>query len=321
MVSSSGKRIKTLGRRLLMERKVANIPSLAPQFERKLNNRDWGHLATYPFPANVDIIKEFYTNAKALGGEDETYFSYEGEQCQFATSMLEGVDYEDVKRTLCVPGGHFQRNRSGAPIHIIRPHLTPLAKYWIAFSHANIQPCSHVSDITVQRSIFLYCVLKGLNINIGLVIADEIQSCASGASRKAPLGDPSLITHLCEVAGIDVSRPPLERPRKELDATYFTHYCAMNEPGNPTPPQQLRVHRRAPPPAQEPVHDVAPFQMRDMYYSLLDSRLAALYSGEQELLRTLTPPSMRDSSYLKMTLQPEWHSSLTQHRRVVELKL
>ncbi|BAT97705.1 hypothetical protein VIGAN_09122700 [Vigna angularis var. angularis] len=59
-----------------MERKVANIPSLAPQFERELNNREWGHLEIYPSPTNIDIDKEFYTNAKALGGEDETYISY-----------------------------------------------------------------------------------------------------------------------------------------------------------------------------------------------------------------------------------------------------
>ncbi|KOM49612.1 hypothetical protein LR48_Vigan08g043900 [Vigna angularis] len=318
MTSSSGKRIKTLGtkdkgtkrkekeqfysnkfrtpaheryfqvvegRRLLMERKVANISSLAPQFERELNNRDWGHLTTYPSPANVDIIKEVYTNAKALGGEDETLG---GEQCQFATSMLEGVNYEDVERTLCVLEGHFQRNRSKAPIHITRPHLTPLAKYWMTFSHANIQPCSHVSDITAQRSIFLYYVLRGLNINVGQVIADEIQSCARGATNKTPLGHPSVITHLCEAAGIDVSRPPLERPRKELDATYFTHYYAVDELGQPAPPpQQPMTHRRAPPPAQEPIHDVVPFQMQEMYYSLLDSRLADVYKGEQALLRTL----------------------------------
>ncbi|KOM34740.1 hypothetical protein LR48_Vigan02g089000 [Vigna angularis] len=203
--------------------------------------------------------------------------------------MLEGVDYEDVEQTLCVPGGHFHRNRSWAPIHIIRPHLTPLAKYWMAFSHANIHPCSHVSDITIQRSIFLYYVLRGLNINIGQVIADEIQSCARGATSKASLGHPSLITHLCEAAGIDVSRPPLERPRKELDAAYFTHHYAMDEPGQPMPPpQQPKKHRRAPPPARELVHDAAPFQMPEMYYSFVDSRLAALYRGKQALLRTLT---------------------------------
>ncbi|KOM38268.1 hypothetical protein LR48_Vigan03g165000 [Vigna angularis] len=37
----------------------------------------------------------------------------------------------------------------------------------------------------------------GLNINIGQVIADEIKRCARGVSNKAPLGHPSLITHLC----------------------------------------------------------------------------------------------------------------------------
>ncbi|KOM31589.1 hypothetical protein LR48_Vigan01g114400 [Vigna angularis] len=203
--------------------------------------------------------------------------------------MLKGVDYEDVERTLCVPGGYFQRNRSGAPIHLTRPHLTPLAKYWMAFSHANIQPCSHVSNITVHNTILLYCILRGLNINIGQVIADEIHRCVCGATSKAPLGHPSLITYLCEAADIDVSRPPLERPRQELGVAYFTHDCAVDEPGYPKPPpQQPRAQRRALPPTQEPVHEAAPFHMRDMYYSLLDARMAAVYKGEQALLRTLT---------------------------------
>lgn len=77
------------GRRLLMERKVANIPSLAPQIERELNSRDWGHLATYPAPANTTIVKEFYTNAKALGAEQETYFSYvRGKKIAFDVDII-----------------------------------------------------------------------------------------------------------------------------------------------------------------------------------------------------------------------------------------
>ncbi|KOM48371.1 hypothetical protein LR48_Vigan07g207500 [Vigna angularis] len=272
-------------KRLLLERKMANIPSLALQFERELNNRDCGHLAAYLSPANIAIIKEFYTNAKELGGEQETYFSYvRGKKVAFDADTINSVlaDFMCARRALL-------EKQDWAPIHIIRPHLTPLAKYWMTFTHANIQPCSHVSNITIQRAIFLYYVLRGLNIKIGQVIADEIQSCTHGASNKTPLGHPSLITHLCEIVGIDVSRPPLERPRKELDTTYFTHYYAVDEPGHPVPPlQQPRVHRRASPLAQEPVHEAAPFQMRDMYLSLLDARLTAIYRGEQELLRTLT---------------------------------
>ncbi|KOM26066.1 hypothetical protein LR48_Vigan221s002800 [Vigna angularis] len=226
MTSSSGKRIKTLGTKDKGTKRKEKEQFYSNKF------RTPAHERYFPTMEGRRLLME----------------RKEGEQCHFAMFMMEGVDYEDVEQTLCVPGGNFQINRSRAPIHIIRPHLTPLEKYWLAFSHANIQPCSHVSDITVQRAIFLYYVLRGLNINIGQVIADEIQSCTRGASSKAPLGHPSLITHLCEATGIELSRPPLEHPRKELDAAYFTHYCAVDEPGHPVPPpQQPRVHRRAPP--------------------------------------------------------------------------
>ncbi|KOM56001.1 hypothetical protein LR48_Vigan10g189300 [Vigna angularis] len=93
-----------------------------------------------------------------------------GEQCQFALSMEEGANFVDVESVLCVLGGHFQRHRNGVVVNIRRADLTPLAKYWMTFSHANIQPCSHVSDITVSRALLLYCVLRGMSINIGLTI-------------------------------------------------------------------------------------------------------------------------------------------------------
>ncbi|KOM57418.1 hypothetical protein LR48_Vigan11g045100 [Vigna angularis] len=144
-------------------------------------------------------------------GEEETYMSYvrgkkiffdadtvnnflgtdwNGEHCQFALSMEEGVDFDEVE--------------------------------WMAFTHANIQPYSHVSDITPHMAIFLFSVVRGLNINIEHVIVDEIHNCACSANNKSPLGHPSLITHLCEIAGVNVSTPPLERPRKEIDASDYT---------------------------------------------------------------------------------------------------
>ncbi|KOM49889.1 hypothetical protein LR48_Vigan08g071600 [Vigna angularis] len=214
MTSSSGKRIKTLGskrkdneldrsysnkflsrkhechfnvvqdRKLLMERKVGLIPDFPPQFGEQLENRNWRKLATYPAPANIAVVKEFYTNARRLGDHlVEDYLSYvrghairydpdsinrfldtqwTGEQCQFALNMEEGADFGDVESVLCVPGGHFQRNRNGAVVNIRRVDLTPLAKYWRAFSHANIQSRLHVSDTTVNKALLLYCVLRGM---------------------------------------------------------------------------------------------------------------------------------------------------------------
>ncbi|KOM25962.1 hypothetical protein LR48_Vigan208s000500 [Vigna angularis] len=103
MTSSSGKRMKTMAskrkekeseqphssrflsrkhekhfkvvqdRRLLMERKVGMIPNFAPQ----LLGNDWGKLATYPTPANIAVVKEFYTNARKIGDYPaENYLGY-----------------------------------------------------------------------------------------------------------------------------------------------------------------------------------------------------------------------------------------------------
>ncbi|KOM52188.1 hypothetical protein LR48_Vigan09g084700 [Vigna angularis] len=107
-------------------------------------------------------------------------------------------------------------------------------------------------DMERTLAIFLYCVLRGLNINIEQVIANEIRTCASTVNNKASLGHPSLITHLYEVAHLV---PPRHPPR---------------------------VHRRGPPPAQAPPQHADPFQMRDMYMSLMESRMQALHGGHDQ---------------------------------------
>ncbi|KOM25546.1 hypothetical protein LR48_Vigan115s001600 [Vigna angularis] len=254
MTSSTGNRIKTFGskrkdkepdhsysnkflsrkhernfnvvqdRRLLMERKAGLLPDFTPQFGEQLENRNMGKLATYPAPANIAVVKEFYTNARRLGDHPaEDYLSYvRGHAIRY--------DLDSINIFLDTEwAGHFQRNRNGATVNIRRADLTPLAKYWMAFSLANIQPCSHVSDITVNRALLLYCVLRGMSINIGQVIANEIQVCANTMNNKAPLGHPSSITHLCELAMVNISDPPFERPRKAIDDAYYRQYCGEEQ--------------------------------------------------------------------------------------------
>ncbi|KOM45578.1 hypothetical protein LR48_Vigan06g088400 [Vigna angularis] len=266
MASSSGKRVKTMAskrkekepeqahssrflsrkhekhfkvvqdRRLLMERKVGMIPNFAPQFGEQLLGRNWGKLATYPTPANIVVVKEFYTNARKIG--DYLPEDYLGYVRGHAIS-----DFDDVESVLCIPGGHFQRNRTGSVVNIRRTDLNPLAKYWMAFSHANIQPCSHVSDITLSRALLLYCAIRNLNVNIGQVIGNEISMCANITNSKAPLGHPSLITHLCKIAGVDTSAPPFERPRKAIDEAYYRQYCGGKEAAQPIPPRRTQRER------------------------------------------------------------------------------
>ncbi|KOM40833.1 hypothetical protein LR48_Vigan04g103100 [Vigna angularis] len=242
MASSSDKRIKTIGskrkdkepersyankflsrkherhfkvvqdKRLLMERKAGLILVFAPQFGEQLENRNWGRLSTYPTLANIAVRHAIRYDPDSINRFLNTEWA--GEKCQFALNMEERADFGDVESVLCVPGGQFQRNRNGAVVNIKRADLSPLA--------------------------------KGMSVNIGQVIANEIQVCANTMNNKSPLGHPSLITHLCELAGVNISAPPFERPRKAIDEAYYRQYCRGDEAAQPVPPRRPRRGRGPP---------------------------------------------------------------------------
>ncbi|KOM25664.1 hypothetical protein LR48_Vigan151s000300 [Vigna angularis] len=254
-------------RRLLMERKVGMIPNFAPQFGEQLLGNDWGKLATYPTPANIVVVKEFYTNARKIGDYPaENYLGYVRGHAIRAVIFMRW-------RLFCVYLEDFQRNRTGSVVNIRRTDLNPLAKYWMAFLHANIRPCSHVSDITLSKALLLYCAIRNLNVNIGQEIANEISMCANTTNSKAPLGHPSLITHLCKIAGVDTSTPPFKRPRKAIDEAYYRQYCGGEEATQPVPPCHTQRERgQAHSQASAETHEAEPFQMRDMYMSLIEEQ-------------------------------------------------
>ncbi|KOM45656.1 hypothetical protein LR48_Vigan06g096200 [Vigna angularis] len=282
MGSSSGKRIKTLGskrkdkepdrsysnkflsrkhelhfnvvqdRRLLMERMAGLIPDFAPQRLGDHPAENYlsyviGHVIRYD-PSSINRFLDT---------------EWAGEQCQFALNMEEGADFGDMESMLRVPGGHFRRNRNGAVVNIRRADLTPLAK-----------------------ALLLYCVLRGMSINIGQVIANEIQVCANTMNNKAPLGHPSLITHLCELAGVNISTLPFERPRKAIDEAYYRQYCGGDKVAQPVPPRHPR-RGRGPPQAPAQPHDAESFQMRDMYMSLIDARMQSIHRGQVATLEMI----------------------------------
>ncbi|WVZ14690.1 hypothetical protein V8G54_012256 [Vigna mungo] len=268
-------------RRLLMERKVEQLIMEAPQFGDELERRHWLRLLHYPEPASIAIVKEFYANARHFSDGEEPFVSYvrgrrvpfdvatintflntqwpeDIASCEYAAvrvNQFREVDFTNVEHVLCVPEGHFSRNLHGKPLNIRRSFLQPVYKYWVALLHANISPCSHVSDLITSRAVLLYHIIQGQQINLGQCIAQEIFNCAHSANPKAPLGHPSLITHLCALAGVDTSEAPFERPRATINRAYYTQYCLLDEEGLPIPPPPppRRHRRRGQAPPQQPL--------------------------------------------------------------------
>ncbi|KOM26746.1 hypothetical protein LR48_Vigan312s000700 [Vigna angularis] len=180
MTSSSGKRLKTIA-----SKRKDKEP------EQRHSSRK---LATYPAPANIAVVKEFYTNARKIGNYlAEEYLSYVrghtirydstsinnflgtewvGEQCQFTLCLEEGFKVNLMKEV--------KKDRDG-----IRKEL---------------KKCKRREAM-----------------------------CANTMNNKAPLGHPSLITHLCKITAVDISAPPFERPRKSIDESYYRQYYGGEE--------------------------------------------------------------------------------------------
>ncbi|KOM55801.1 hypothetical protein LR48_Vigan10g169300 [Vigna angularis] len=135
--------------------------------------------------------------------------------------------------------------------------------------------------------------------NIVVVIADEISVCANTSNNKAPLGHPSLITHLCKIVGVDTSAPPFERPRKAIDEAYYKQYCGGEEAAQPVPPRRARRERgQAQSQTSAETHEAEPFQMRDMYMSLIGAQLQSIHKGQVATAEMIvgmydTPPAHR----------------------------
>ncbi|KOM58113.1 hypothetical protein LR48_Vigan11g114700 [Vigna angularis] len=153
--------------RLLMERKVTLLPLEVLDFEDELIGRHWNKLATYPAPASITVVKEFYAKPRIYLDDAKPFMSYvRGKHipfdaetintflkteckggnapCQFAQILEGDVDFREIERTVFVLGGRFQRNGKEQPLQIKRYFLTPLSKLWMSVIHVNLSLCSHL---------------------------------------------------------------------------------------------------------------------------------------------------------------------------------
>ncbi|KOM51891.1 hypothetical protein LR48_Vigan09g055000 [Vigna angularis] len=101
-------------------------------------------------------------------------------------------------------------------------------------------------------------------------------------NNKALIGHPSLITNLCELAGVNFSAPPFERPRKAIDEAYYRQYCGGDHVAQPIPPRRPR-RARGPPQSKASVepHEAEPFQIRVHRWTMDEFHNVVAWQEEQ----------------------------------------
>ncbi|MED6147973.1 hypothetical protein PIB30_048833 [Stylosanthes scabra] len=94
---------------------------------------------------------------------------------------------------------------SSHPPHLIqlrRQDLTPVARGWAEFIIHSMIPTGNKSEITVARAVLIHSIIKGHDVRVEELIADNIAVLAEGVQGRSKLCFPSTIYRLCKEAGV-----------------------------------------------------------------------------------------------------------------------
>ncbi|MED6186557.1 hypothetical protein PIB30_067864 [Stylosanthes scabra] len=206
-----------------------------PKLLEHIGMRGWRRLSKPITKISKALIQEFYANAVRIEaeiawGEDYPYMSYvrgvpvdfsaakirevlkihfltPGAETDFKTRQMEDQRLDEVIRDICVPGTRWKMSSSqpDQPIQLKRQDLTPLAKGWAEFIIHLIIPTGNKSEITVARVVLIHLIIKGHDVRVEELIADNIAIIAEVAQGRSKLSFSSTIFRLCKEAGVSMA--------------------------------------------------------------------------------------------------------------------
>jgi len=68
----------------------------------------------------------------------------------------------------------FELGRNGKPIRLNSGSPKTVIQIWVTFLCSNIIPNSHVSRVTTDKALLLYCIIRGYMIDVADLITKEI---------------------------------------------------------------------------------------------------------------------------------------------------
>ncbi|RYR53093.1 hypothetical protein Ahy_A06g027988 [Arachis hypogaea] len=221
------------------------------EIQKIIRKRGWELLCNQPQEVSMLLIHEFYTNVIREFEDEEPYMSYvRGVTVDFSPNAINRVlkvkpkrfkqasyeervendrRYMDVLSDLCRVGTDWMLDSHGQPLKLRRGDLIPQAKGWHDIVRRSLISTSNNSEVTVNRAIMIHCIMKGEEINVGEIIANNIIDIAQKVKQDSWLGYPSTILCLCEEARVPLEEfeetdvvsigKPLTRERLEFVTT------------------------------------------------------------------------------------------------------
>ncbi|MED6226843.1 hypothetical protein PIB30_107696, partial [Stylosanthes scabra] len=99
-----------------------------------------------------------------------------GAKTDFKTRQMEDQRLDEVIRDICMLGARWKMSTSqpDQPIQLKRQDLTPLARGRAEFIIRSIIPTGNKSKITVAREVLIHSIIKGHDVRVEELIADNI---------------------------------------------------------------------------------------------------------------------------------------------------
>ncbi|MED6151809.1 hypothetical protein PIB30_085973 [Stylosanthes scabra] len=88
------------------------------------------------------------------------------------------------------------------PIQLRRQDLTPVARGWAKFIIHSMIPTGNKFEITVAKAVLIHSIIKGHDLRVEELIADNIAVLAEVVQGRSKLCFPSTIYRLCKEAGV-----------------------------------------------------------------------------------------------------------------------
>ncbi|MED6199735.1 hypothetical protein PIB30_078727 [Stylosanthes scabra] len=213
-----------------------------PSIQEQIALQGWKRLASPRTKVSKWMIQEFYANAvqsdEEMGQADqhpyksfvrgvEVDFSLEnikrvlrfkdntlGATIDYTTRLNSDQRLDQVLQYLCIPRATWRLSsgQPAQPIQLRRAELTLLARGWHEFIIHSIIPIGNKSKITIARAILIHSIIRGEDVRVEELIANNIAVIAQGMQGKGKLAFPSTIFKLCK----DAEVPMHEFKRSEL---------------------------------------------------------------------------------------------------------
>ncbi|MED6202143.1 hypothetical protein PIB30_102413 [Stylosanthes scabra] len=141
-------------------------------------------------PENIRRVMRFKANS-------------EGAEMVYRTRQATDQRLDEVLVDLCIPKATWRLSSSqpAVPIQLRRTELLPLAQGWQEFIIHSLVPTGNKSEITVARAILIHAIMRGEDVRVEDIIADNMAVIAQGLHGKGNLSFPSTIYKLCKDAG------------------------------------------------------------------------------------------------------------------------